>query len=247
MKKKFLHHILSISILTLLFIATNSFGMDQIILEYPELTDFFDSAEFKKQIAHCKVVTQYSDPTKNDHIASFAIEIGIEEKFEPQRKIVLNSYYINKDLLNAEEFKFVFCHELGHIHDKNLTKKTILSLVGLTGIMSGATYLIIKSLLAKEWALLFKKISIGGGFYLLAHLLFMKFARDDELYADEYSLKLTKNKDAAISAFHKRQSFIKSVSYKFNIIKYLRSLFEDHPCESDRIVNIEKKSKNHGK
>jgi Zn-dependent protease with chaperone function len=246
MKKTFVSFALLIPILALFFAASNSVGMDQIIQEYPELTDFFNSPEFKEQISGCEVVARYKNPEKSRHIASFNIEINAIDKLEVQKKIVLNTYYINKNLLNAEEFKFIFCHELGHIHDKNLIKGLVtlsLASLGFTGVIGGAAYFTIRSLLDKEWAVSFKRISIGCGLYLVGYLLFMKFFRDGELFADEYSLTITKNKDAAISALQKRKIFNESVTCKFNFIQYLRSLFESHPCESDRIANIEQKSK----
>ncbi len=223
MKKIFIEHILLIQMLTLLFATTHLSGMDQIILEYPELTNFIDSHEFKEQIAGCEIITIYKSPEQSNHVASFDIEINLAKKCEIRRKIVINTYYINKNLLNEEELKFILCHELGHLHDKNLIKSGIIYCMSLIAIMSGTTYCTIKSLLEQEWGASFKPACIGCGLYLLAYLVSRKFARDNELIADEYALKLTKSKDAAISALQKRQFFNNHSSSKYKFINYLRS------------------------
>lgn len=215
-------------ILSLLF-TFNLFGMEQIIKEYPELSDFFNSQEFKKRISSDQIKVENLGPQKNHHIACMQVSLD-SNGFT--KKLVFNEHYINKKLMTAEEFKFVFCHELGHWEDITPAKFTVA--LGLVALTFGLSISSIKSLFGKKYDLCLKQTAVDCAVYLL----FLKLLRDRESFADAYALKLTKNRDAGISVLNKRKSFVDTKVYKYEFLNKLRELFSDHPNEDNRIAYI---------
>lgn len=205
--------------------------MDQITKEYPELTSFFESSEFKESIAGHKIEVGH---LHNNEIASFNIEIS---KYGIKKIIILNSHYINRNLITAEELKYIICHELGHLNDKKMVRFYKL-LAGFCLLDLGLGVWTLSSLWNKQWISFLKRISIQASFDLAYSLILMKLARNGETFADEYGLNITKNKAAAISALLKRKSINKHKPYRFTFLNKVRNLFADHPTEDERIAHI---------
>ena len=112
--------------LVFIFLSQNLYGIKTITEEYPELIEFFNSSEFKEQIRDCKIETTHQDPEKSNYIACMAI---CADSSGISKKLLFDSLYINKKLITAEEFKYMICHELGHLHDKKFIIKNILPLI----------------------------------------------------------------------------------------------------------------------
>ncbi len=211
-------------------------SVDEILREYPELSNFFSSSEFKSRASKCPIKIVQGDPQKR--WASFDVEASLTNGIT--QKIVLNSFYINRNRINAEEFKFMLCHELGHLNDKTLFKRILLPSIGFALFNLGLATSVIKSLAQKNWCLSFKKINMGFGLSFLGYLVLQKFSRVGETFADEYAIKITKNREAAASVLSKRKSLKKTTPFKFEFLNRLSGLLDDHPSEEVRIKSINK-------
>lgn len=215
----------------LILLPFHLFGMDHITKEYPELTSFFESSEFKESITCHKLEVGH---LYNNEIAAFNIEIS---KYGIKEKIILNTHHINRNLITAEELKYIICHELGHLNDKKI-KRYYKFLAGFWLLDIGLGIWTLSSLWNKQWISFLKRISIQASFDLAYSLILMKLARNRETFADEYGLSITKNKAAAISALYKRKAINKHEPYRFTFLNKIRNLFADHPTEDARIAHI---------
>ncbi len=209
--------------------------METITREYPELTEFFNSSEFKKSLGDCKLKVEYQGSDENGHIALFEIAIGTNGI---QRALKINSYYINRNILTAQELKSLLCHELGHLNDKKLALKTAIFVSGFIVGSSALVVLLINSLFKQRWKSLLQNGCIGAGLLTLYYLLMARLARNGEYFADEYSTRLTKDKKSIISLLEKRKQIYKKECNQ-TILQKLFAWFDDHPTEEERIAYIE--------
>lgn len=208
-------------------------GLDQIIQEYPELSDFLHSAEFKILTLGVPITIDYSDPKGSNHIASYTVEINGSGAVS--KKIVFNSFYVNRDIASAEEFKFILCHELGHLNDKNLYKNLLIPLGIYLFLNAGTLLLTAKDLTHKKWHSAIKNFGIGTTVSCLTYLLMLKLSRDREFFADEFAFNITKNKEAAESVLRKHKKWQARSRW---IPDFLKSVLNNHPDEDLRIENI---------
>lgn len=208
-------------------------GLNQIIQEYPELSDFLHSSEFKILTLGIPITIAYTDPKSSNLIASYSVEInGLGAV---SKKIVFNSFYVNRNIASAEEFKFILCHELGHLNDKNLYKNQLI-LLGIHLLLNAGTLLLTaNNLTHKKWLSAIKNFGVGATASCLTYLLILKLSRNREFFADEFAINITKNKEAAESALHKRKKWQAKSRW---ISDFLKNVLNDHPNEDLRIANI---------
>ncbi len=219
-----------------LFLCSPVFAsMDRLIDEYPELEELVTSQEFNQLLPNCPIKTAYCDPEKIPQMALYKIKASTVNGVKS--KIVLNSFYIDRELFDPEEFKYMLCHEVGHFNDPKL-RRTMFAGLGWGLWNLGFTAFVLKSLVQTKWRLALKQLGIGAGLSFLGYLMLMKLSRNREMFADEFALKMTKNKEAAESALLKRAALMKHEPYKWAFLNKIRSLLDDHPSESARIAHI---------
>lgn len=220
-------------ILSLLFILSfNLFGIETILKEYPELKSFFQNEEIQKLLEDYNIEIGSIPVSRNNiHIINTVITVyhnGIT------KRLAINPLFINKELISAEEFKFLFCHELGH---KNLgTIKMIIPAIGLKLLDTYLTLSIFKSLYYKEWKQALNKSLIGIPLYICLDLIFKKVSRKLEHSADLFAIQTLKNKEDAISILAKKENW--KPSYESDFLNKLIELFSLSPTEKSRIEHI---------
>lgn len=214
-----------------LFSCSSLFSVETICKEYPELQSFFNSEEYKKVAPQDGI--KILDTGKNG-------PRGGSTRFElrgmtPFFGIVFTKNLIDKNLLTAEEFKFILCHELGHINDPNLFKKNIAGIVTLKAAEG-------LSVVGAVWSLYkYRRLSpclcfAGAALLCAGELLVKKIARDGEYFADRYGRDMTGNQEAALSALRKRHKMVRKKDT--NLPDFLVRLLDDHPTEDERIQNL---------
>lgn len=222
------------SFVALLFSAP-IFGMNKITSEYPELMPFFASEEFQACSSGCEIVLHEEGL---DHgIAELRTEVT---KKGMLNLIRLNALCVDKKVFSAEEIKFIVCHEVGHLNDKGMLRRLVLSEVGVLAsriaVLSVVAYLCIQ----RKWDAAFKTSLTMPAFFCAGSFFRAKVYRDCEFFADEYAVKLTKNKDAALSALAKRCLLVPEKQSPLSFVKTIKRLFEDHPTVDARCAHIKK-------
>ncbi len=216
----------------LLLLPFHVFGMDQVTKEYPELTDFFESSEFKRIPQREIGIGDFYD---NSVFAATLFEIS---NIAMTKRVLLNSHYIDRNLITAEELKYIICHELGHLNDKKIFSQLIPLSIGLGVLDIGLVLWTLNSVRKGEWNYLLKKIGISSCLRIAYSFVLAKEARNRETFADEYGINITKNKAAAFSILTKRKQTHENTKYRFNFLNKIKNLFADHPTEDARIAHI---------
>jgi hypothetical protein len=210
-------------------------AIETLTKEYPELQTFLASAQFQDLLMDCELEVDVSN--NSDLIAATQYMFDSNGL---KKRLIFNSCHVNRAICDAEEFKFILCHELGHMHDKNLTRKIFPCMLGLP--LGGLTTLFLtgKSLLKRNYGSSVKALMFGSATVTLGYLILMKLMRRGEFVADSYALQLTKNKDAAISILNKRKKEVKRRTPPYSLVQKWYDLCDDHPSEEDRIENIQR-------
>ncbi|MCF7899993.1 M48 family metalloprotease [Candidatus Babeliales bacterium] len=218
----------NILLLISLFTFQSLFSIETICQEYPELHSFFDSQDYKSRAPKngIKIIDTGIDGPQG---ASTNIEFREKKMFF---EIVISKNLIDKNILTAEELKFIICHELGHCNDADLLKKVVPITVALFACKVSVCWYTVWNLL-KYKTLSAKHVALSGCVFMGCELLKNKLNRDGEYFADRYGFALTKNKEAAISMLNKRKKMSKK-KYSY-LPKFLAQLLDDHPTEEDRI------------
>jgi Zn-dependent protease with chaperone function len=223
--------------LSLFFITHALLCNPDIEKEYPELKAFFASKEFKN-LSDTFSIEVMKDG--KELIGETRFEIRSDGKIK--RTIVLSDTMINRNMLSPEELKFIICHELGHVNDPSLlTGRIVPSAIwnlaaGITlGYSTAGLFYRCPDMLLKTCKVL------PSLFVVLAAVRYA--ARQSEYFADEYSLKMTGNLEAAVAVLKKRQIMKRLMSHSQEgavnpLREILTALFADHPTEEDRIERL---------
>lgn len=212
-----------------LFLISRSYSVDQVVSQYPELQDFLTSNDFVAMSRGCPliVINQSKLPEASTQIGFEIGSTGIISK----NSLVLNSA-VDRNLLTAEELKFIICHELGHINDRNLIKRNLCPMLIDLAWRSEMCYLIVKNLINKKWNVAFQNGLLMACGCLAIRLIYSKLARESENIADRFAILKTKNLAAACNVLQLRKKWYNSSGSLFNL------LLASHPSEDQRIQNI---------
>lgn len=219
----------------MLLVSITTFSVERIVAEYPSLRDFFTQPEVVSIFNNYPLELRDMSPQVKSHIAALEMEANLDNfSLILKKKIVFNSYYINKEIFSAQEFKFILCHELGHLNDPNLLSRSIGAELAFGATVIGTSVLLIKSLIQLNMKLCLRSLKIGAAVVSSCCLARAYLHRKGEYCADEYALKMTKDHYAATAALTKRKQLVKSYR-NLPVIGTLLNLLDDHPSEENRI------------
>lgn len=218
------------------FLNSHTFCIEQITRTYPELHSFFKSEQFQNNIQNFSI-----EVTERDTHHKMATQILFTNK-GIFRSLSMSSSLVNKDVVSAEEIKFMICHELGHINDPDLFLHAAIPMVtwyAASGL--GVLYLGFQYFQGSPQLVEKSLKMVGASFLGLAGARYL--ARKSEYFADNYGIGLTKNKEAACSVLQKRYEWQEKDGERNSFfIRLLSRIFADHPSAHQRIEKINKKN-----
>ena len=216
----------------LLILSFNLFGIETVLKEYPELESFFQTKEIETLLNNYNVEIGSVPVIANQiHIITIVISVGNELT----KKLVINPYFIDKELIAAEEFKFLFCRELNLIQNKG---KLALPMLGLVVLEMATILTTIESMCRQEWKTALKKFLIGVTTQMLLGSILLKKARTAEYAADEFAIKTLKNKENALSVLLKKDYWKQSILSSSKLLNKLLEIISAQPTEKSRIEHI---------
>jgi len=210
-------------------------GLNIITAEYPELSGFLSSSEFLRLARDCHFLVESGNDSIPTAATVYNIGIGLDG-VKCEKGIIFNRAIIDRKLLTADEFKFVLCHELGHLNDPHLLNRAILpsgALALFEGCVAGQAC---AHLFRAEFQKLFQDIGLGVVGGVLGHLGIVKLARNGERRADRFALGITKDLAAAVSVLKRYQELNKCKIFKDDT--WFNNLFSSHPHEMRRIKEL---------
>lgn len=176
--------------------------------------------------------------------------------WDPKNSHVVFSKWLLKSL-NKEEIEAVAAHELTHII--NWDVKTMVIANVFIWIIWTVWYILFRSWWRSKWKWAIPLVVLWGLLYLVSLLILplinLAISRKKEYLADAWSVELTKNRDAMISALQKisKKSYIPEVEKKWiwlesmfiyspkaSIWKKIKGFFSTHPSLEDRIALLQK-------
>jgi Zn-dependent protease with chaperone function len=215
-------------------VTSQTSSVERVTKIYPELIPFFKSEQFQNNIQNFSIEVIEADEYK------MATEIQLTRN-GIKRFLIISSSLLNKDVISAEEIKFMICHELGHVNDPNLFWHGVIPIVTwCTASGLGVLYLGFQSF--KDRPQLIQKFLKIAGASFLGLTVVQYLARQGEYFADKYGIALTHNKEVACSFLKKRYEWQEKKNEKKSFfVRLLSRIFADHPSAHQRIEKINKK------
>lgn len=176
--------------------------------EFPGIENFLQSSLFLKKIDGGRIIWARD-------VLPYIAQVKKKNK-----EIILNKNYVNRYFFNTEEVKFILSHELGHISTKKYDYQRYFLAASISSL-SMSSYCLNTFGFSASSAIL----------SLVGFTALKKIMSNSELDADIEGIKISLNKQAAISTLLKREKIFPESG---------KSILDFHPSVAKRIEHIEK-------